>query len=883
MNGFRKRIKEKGFTLIEALIALGILAIGLVGLQTVIRQNLVSSVRAWDKLYKTNIALSRLEEHKAQLFNKYVPNMPLPVIVPVSTGTGVDFVGNTLIYTANVRVSMNGLSNTVTSQTGYSVTFSTASTPSVQATYYYGNVDSVAGTNTWNSVNGRAACDTTLGNIYYVMDTPPNINGTMALWFVDYQAAKREQRIWMNNYVRQTYASGSISSTPTAPTTLSFPITRFDTATGPLTFRVEQMGSANRAGAIIENGTNQTNLTVKCGPTATFTPTTTGTPLPICNGTCNQVDAYSNAIRSGNYDRNSSGTDKIYPTGAGGTAKYVFDVNCPGDFLLRTLTSTNDTAGVNNNLKVTLDGDGVFPLWTDGSNGVTAIWYPDPNNAVFPLYIVQDVRHVGTGTNYSNSSVAPAVWEIIDSGPITMTFYSGNAVNYPRTNYFCLVRLGDVGSYATPTPTVIATATNTPAAGAATFHVEAETGAEPANMTEGGGGTYLYYTTNDTTAPPSTVKDFVISGVPCGTYKINSRFRAPSSSEDSWYVEILGYSDNDGSTASDVWDLTPNNNTWSTDDVNGRNGGGAGTTPIREWNLTAGSVTIRFGGRENNAQLDWFELIQTGTPGSCPTNTPTRTFTPGITSTFTPTFTRTNTFTPTATATPTPLYFCTFPTRPTPVTQGGVSPNYVGTPTFGQFGCDNPSGIGSFLSLVGKVDTDQQVGLFSGPVTSVMEGSGKVLANVRLIAGSSVTFTVVTNGPTTLTGNTTNGGGQAAWVPVTVTGLAAGTTITQYWVQFGGSTLAPGVTHYLALDSVRTLYDVPLNPNAVLTGATLAVMDSYRDTVSFSPYIVDSSVIPLETPGTSSGYQIQIVVHNGRNGLVTDTFAPVTLINSVSP
>jgi hypothetical protein len=413
----------------------------------------------------------------------------------------------------------------------------------------------------------------------------------------------------------------------------------------------------------------------------------------------------------------------------------------------------------------------------------------------------------------------------------------------------------------------------------AVYHIEADAGSESGNIAQnsGGGITWIYNTSADTTSPPSSYKDFVVT-VGCGTYKMPARVYAPGGSNDSWYVEILGRNDTSGGATEDVFGIDPDNSTWTTLDVNEGNGGAT-----RYWDLPAGAVTIRWGGRETNCRLDWFELQQTGTFGSCPTNTPT--------------------------PTPTPLFVCSVPAKPTPRTQSGISPNYRSTPGWVQFGCDNQLGIGSFLAIEGLVDDTKSLRLYSGPMTQgPMVAPGVVIAQVFLPPATSVTLNVVgvqaTPGvPVTYTGSYSQIG-AASWQAVTATGLGAGTTLTGLSLHFAGVGLNTSTTNYLGVDSIRVVYDTVINPNAVMTWASFSAMDFKRDVWTHRPnYIVDSYVQPMEVVGGAKGYQVKVIVHNGRYlGMVTPTpgtgvnqltpvpygeptgkFPPVTIINSISP
>jgi hypothetical protein len=97
-----------------------------------------------------------------------------------------------------------------------------------------------------------------------------------------------------------------------------------------------------------------------------------------------------------------------------------------------------------------------------------------------------------------------------------------------------------------------------------------------------------------------------------GAYKIVARVFASGSGADSFYVDIDGQGEG-------TWDLNPSGaageyNVWREDDVTSR---GAGTFNNPQFSpyttdLTKGSHTITFRGRESSTKLDYFYFVRTG-------------------------------------------------------------------------------------------------------------------------------------------------------------------------------------------------------------------------------------------------------------------------------
>ena len=274
MKKFRKFIGQKGFTLPEAMFATFILAVGIVGLQTAMSRGLVSAVRAWDREVKTNIAMSRLEEHKAQVFSSFQPGMVLPVLLPtpIAGATPVNFANGAITYTSTTRVSIDATSNSVSVSSGYGVVYPT---PGFDNNYFYGDVNPNASptpNQIWGDYKRVDPCDTTSGNMYFNITTPNNVRGLLTFNVVDRKGLQRQEKIWVNGAVT-ALTVGNISTT--TPTPVTFPITNLDTSSGLLSIHIQQTGGIDDWGNEIEDGaTNASLFTIQA------TSTTSPTPFP---------------------------------------------------------------------------------------------------------------------------------------------------------------------------------------------------------------------------------------------------------------------------------------------------------------------------------------------------------------------------------------------------------------------------------------------------------------------------------------------------------------------------------------------------------------------------------------------------------------------------
>jgi hypothetical protein len=236
-----------------------------------------------------------------------------------------------------------------------------------------------------------------------------------------------------------------------------------------------------------------------------------------------------------------------------------------------------------------------------GAKDVELAWdrNPETNLAGYKLYYRE-----------STQSSYKAIGAYEGASPVDV----GNAISK------WLTRLGDAKSYCFAVTAyttsgqesgysneVCATATPVAAPIAA---IEAESGSLASPMrrvsdTAASGGSYI-----ETTQVNAGSATFTFNVDTAGTYKIVARVFAANAGSDSITVNI----DNRGDL---IWDLNPSGSTsefnvWREDDVTNR-GTGTFDKPQHDpytLNLTQGSHTITFKGREPYARLDYFRLVR---------------------------------------------------------------------------------------------------------------------------------------------------------------------------------------------------------------------------------------------------------------------------------
>ncbi len=461
-------LSEGGFTLLEALIAMAVLSIGIVGLISVASRTTVSAVKAWDRTQKGFIAQARLEEHKALLYYDYRPEMPLSTYKPVRRSnavavTAIDFEGNTI----NISASDNMLfscteNNYITQNTGFGISF--PPTPGWNATDYYRVADPAVPVTAWvGKAENATQCDHNPRNIRFDVETPPNQAGQLTLWFVDYGAFNRSQQVKIGGVVRAEgiYSPDDIplSTTPAAPTTFSIPVSRFDTNSGKLGVEIEQIGVPNEWGFILDSGNNETGMTIVCPEMSLiFTPTPTTTYTPECvPGTCCFSVGENHFYRNGFSD----GGSYMFPSNTAGYARYEFTINQAGTYRIRGLVRSNTNWGTtNNSIDVSITDTANNYITTNNFGASEARWEMNSNTFVWDF-----ASHRGTGSDFA-PQFDPAEWTL-SPGTYRIRFERAEANNYLRIDEVCLWFVSAPPT-ATPTPLPV-TPTPTPTIVMCTF------------------------------------------------------------------------------------------------------------------------------------------------------------------------------------------------------------------------------------------------------------------------------------------------------------------------------------------------------------------------------------------------------------------------------
>jgi hypothetical protein len=259
------------------------------------------------------------------------------------------------------------------------------------------------------------------------------------------------------------------------------------------------------------------------------------------------------------------------------SAVYDFDIDQQGTYKIVAEVFAADNASDSFLVKIDNNAIDIWDLNPEGDPALYGVWRQD------------EVTARGTGT-FDGPQFDPLKLQLA-AGHHTITV-SGRELN-SRLAYFYLIMVPG-----------------------ATGLIEAESGVLTAPMqvaasTTASGGAYIATATNDS---GSAVYRFDI--VQAGTYKIVANVYASGSGSDSFLVAV------DNGPA-DIWDLNPGGdsalyNVWRQGVVTGR---GTGTVDAPQFApltipLAAGPHTVTFRGREANARLDAFYLMQSTTEPS---------------------------------------------------------------------------------------------------------------------------------------------------------------------------------------------------------------------------------------------------------------------------
>ena len=484
---------------------------------------------------------------------------------------GIDFAGNVGSGPHNVKI----LANTFYQNTGGEVNFSSSN-----ATYSALELkNNIIYAGTQNPLTSSKANIITAhsNNLYYrASGTLASVGGT-SYTSSNISTFENSSVATNPNFVSASGGNFSLSSNSSAigkGANLGTPYSSSLLTPGSiwpnkLTLATETTSTGFDVGAYAYNG-------VSVPPTPEPTPEPTPTPTPIsAPSTAVLINAESGTLTApmqiASTPNTPGGSYIVTPTSNSGSAVYNFNITQAGTY--KIIAEAFAANASSDSFRIKID------------NGTAYIWDLNPtgNSALYNIWRQSEITGRGTGT-LSAPQFNPLTVQL-SSGSHTITV-SGIESN-TRLDYFYFVKLPVV------TPLV-----------------EAESGKfttpmKAVSLTAASGGAYIATTTSNLGSAVYTL-NIAKSGV----YKIVANAFASNSASDSFLVKI------DNGTGN-IWDLNPTGdatfyNIWREIEVTSR-GTGIFSAPQFDpftVNLSSGSHTITFVGREPNTRLDNFYLEQ---------------------------------------------------------------------------------------------------------------------------------------------------------------------------------------------------------------------------------------------------------------------------------
>lgn len=240
MNMFLSRhASQKGFNLIEILIANLILVVGIIGAMKMFGTMFKSIDVDRERVAMTNLALNRLEEWRSYSYAELIPYMPFTYftrIIDRNTGA-ITFSQQTETIGCDSKIDMLPSGSSYAS--GYSSSFTLPSGANMM-----GGTDTT--NNVWYDGPDATPSNNTPGAVNLVLSCPRGVTGILTIIVNDYNSQQREEKIYVNGIVVRRFAAGTFSAAVSIDQrTVSYTLTQADTATGQINIEVRQTSDAN--------------------------------------------------------------------------------------------------------------------------------------------------------------------------------------------------------------------------------------------------------------------------------------------------------------------------------------------------------------------------------------------------------------------------------------------------------------------------------------------------------------------------------------------------------------------------------------------------------------------------------------------------------------
>ena len=232
--------KEKGFSLLEILLATVVLVIGALGAMKIFIPMFKSIEADRERIAMTNIALNRIEEWRSYTYADLVPKMQFTYFTrAIDPDTGVIAFGQ-IVYEIDSESKINLTADAQACASGYNYSFGLPS-----GTNMLGGADTI--NDVWYDGPDSTPGNNTPGVIGLTLTCPKGVSGILTIIVYDYDNQQREEKVYINGILVAAYNDGDTSTTNdfNIPQPIEYTLTQTDTQSGQVFIEIKQTTGDN--------------------------------------------------------------------------------------------------------------------------------------------------------------------------------------------------------------------------------------------------------------------------------------------------------------------------------------------------------------------------------------------------------------------------------------------------------------------------------------------------------------------------------------------------------------------------------------------------------------------------------------------------------------